>query len=440
MVTESGQIKLTDFGIAKDLDATALTATGRTLGTAAYMAPEQIRGTPAVSHKTDLYALGIVMYQMLTGRLAFEGNSAVVLMHAHMNAPAPRPSGKVAEIPRALDDLVTQLMAKAPADRPWDATAVGDVLETMLQKAKKGEPLAMVWPGRDEAVNPSGAPRPLDDAPRPKKKSGRSRSRSGSGSGETSSDQTRRRLEIGGMVLALVAIAAIFAYTVWPPSQQYLYHQAERLMATEDRHKWYEARDNYLDPLDHRFPDHPYKEATRAWRDRILLTDAEGRARTLESPAQTQLSKPQNKQEERYVVYFTRATASEKLKDDRGAAAVWDELDKQLQPNDSEDRPWHLLARKRADDLHQTIAQRQEIVMKLMEQAKVAVEAGRLPEAMTIRNEVIAKYGPYTDVAELLGLAPGGAPPASVPGATQPPPATPAGPPSPVAPDAPPAS
>ena len=58
MVTADGKIKLTDFGIAKDLDATALTATGRTLGTAAYMAPEQIRGTPAVSHKTDLYAPG----------------------------------------------------------------------------------------------------------------------------------------------------------------------------------------------------------------------------------------------------------------------------------------------------------------------------------------------------------------------------------------------
>ena len=85
MVTNDGKIKLTDFGIAKDLDKTALTATGRTLGTAAYMAPEQIRGTPAVSHKTDLYALGIVLYQMLVGKPAFEGSSPVVLMHCHLN-------------------------------------------------------------------------------------------------------------------------------------------------------------------------------------------------------------------------------------------------------------------------------------------------------------------------------------------------------------------
>ena len=96
LITADGRLKLTDFGIAKDLDRTTqLTAPGRTLGTAAYMAPEQIRGTPAVSHKTDLYSLGVLLYQMLTGKPPFEGASAVVLMHCHLNeAPPHRRPGR----------------------------------------------------------------------------------------------------------------------------------------------------------------------------------------------------------------------------------------------------------------------------------------------------------------------------------------------------------
>ncbi|HEU5117564.1 MAG TPA: serine/threonine-protein kinase, partial [Isosphaeraceae bacterium] len=102
MVTDDGRVKLTDFGIAKDLDATALTATGRTLGTAAYMAPEQIRGTPAVSHKTDLYALGCLFYQMLTGETPFKGQAIAVLMNSHLNQDPPRPSARMPDVPRAL--------------------------------------------------------------------------------------------------------------------------------------------------------------------------------------------------------------------------------------------------------------------------------------------------------------------------------------------------
>lgn len=90
MLTTDGQIKLIDFGIAKDLGATALSAAGRTVGTPAYMSPEQIRGTPAVSHKADLYALGGVLYEMLVGKPPFEGSTPQVLMQCHLNEPPPR--------------------------------------------------------------------------------------------------------------------------------------------------------------------------------------------------------------------------------------------------------------------------------------------------------------------------------------------------------------
>jgi serine/threonine protein kinase len=100
------------------------------------MSPEQIRGTPAVSYQTDLYALGVLLYRMLAGKPPFEGNSRVVLMHYHLNEPPPRPSTQVAEIPGALDDLVVSLMAKAPEDRPRNALAVMMILTELLHRPK----------------------------------------------------------------------------------------------------------------------------------------------------------------------------------------------------------------------------------------------------------------------------------------------------------------
>ena len=264
MITADGQIKLTDFGIAKDLDATALTATGRTLGTAAYMSPEQIRGTPAVSHKADLYALGVVFYQMLVGKPPFEGSTPVVLMHNHLNEPPPRPSAKIHEIPKALDELIVNLMAKAPADRPWDAAAVGVKLTELRDKVERGAAVAMVWPSSQpgagkspkgalaEDSRPAGGGSPASESARKKTrrpgKLSSTASRVASATRPRSPWLTRSLLETALLALALVVIGAFIGYWVWPPSAAYLYRQAEALMASPRRADWMTARDAFLTP------------------------------------------------------------------------------------------------------------------------------------------------------------------------------------------------
>ena len=411
MVTDGGQVKLTDFGIAKDLDKTALTATGRTLGTAAYMAPEQIRGTPEVSHKTDLYALGIVFYQMLAGRTPFEGSSPVVLMHCHMNEPPPRPRDKVAEIPRALDDLVVQLMAKSPTDRPWDAVAVGEVLKTILEKADRGETVPMVWP--NEGVDASAATRGAETVNK-KGKSRKSKSKTFGGAiVPEGKSRTVFLLETAGLVLALVAIVGFVGYLLWPPGAPYLYAQAERLMATGERHKWAEAIETYVDPLDRRFPENPYKATTRGWRDKIALDRVEGRTRMLQSPVNTRLNQPNDRLEAQWVEYFALVSAAEKRGDDLAEQAAWKELSLLYRPDDAKERPLAPASRlRRAEEQRRQIDQRRARVEKSLARAEAAERAGRDDEARTIRDEVKNRDGQYTSVADLLPAPPAAVTPA----------------------------
>jgi len=429
MVTADGKVKLTDFGIAKDLDATALTATGRTLGTAAYMAPEQIRGTPAISHKTDLYALGIVLYQLLTGKMPFEGNTPIVLMHCHLNEPPPRPSARVAEIPKALDELIVNLMAKAPADRPWDAAAVEMALTKLRDKAERGAAIAMVWPRSQPAQGkpsrsggaPGGGPGALDG---PAKKSRKARSiaalapsaifgsigsttRAPAGAGTRSFRITRSVVETGLLVSALLAIGGFIVYWLYPPRAEYLYHQAELLMASNRRHDWLTARDDYLDPLDSRFSNNPYREQTQKWRDQILLDEAEGRAAVLSSPVKlSKINQPANNTESLFVVTFASASAASERGDDLTAKRAWEEMARKLKPDDPEQRPWHLLALERVKDRDVVMRDRRRFVETQLELVMAARLGGRDLEANTISNKLVEQFGHFTDLADLFPREP----------------------------------
>ncbi|MCP3165847.1 serine/threonine-protein kinase [Myxococcus qinghaiensis] len=124
----SRAVRLVDFGIAKlvrDHDGPT-TVDGTILGTPEYMAPEQIRGT-TVSSATDLYAVGIMAFQMLTGERPFKGEQVQVLF-AHVEQPPPLPSSRAPGIPPELDTIVLHLLAKDPAMRPESAEAVREAL------------------------------------------------------------------------------------------------------------------------------------------------------------------------------------------------------------------------------------------------------------------------------------------------------------------------
>ncbi len=119
LISPSGQVKVADFGIAQAIAGGAeanLTQAGAVMGTATYFSPEQAQGRP-VDPRSDLYSLGCVLYEMLTTRPPFTGDTPVAIAYKHVQEPAPLPSASGVAVPPALEAIVAQLMAKDPAQR-----------------------------------------------------------------------------------------------------------------------------------------------------------------------------------------------------------------------------------------------------------------------------------------------------------------------------------
>jgi serine/threonine-protein kinase len=129
MITRDGMLKLTDFGIAKDTDVAGLTGANATIGTAAYMSPEQCRGERTLTPQCDLYALGVVLFELATGRKPFNADNTVEMFIKHVKEKPPQPRKIVPDLPSRLDALIVQLLEKDKDARPADAASVAQLLD-----------------------------------------------------------------------------------------------------------------------------------------------------------------------------------------------------------------------------------------------------------------------------------------------------------------------
>ncbi|HXF82760.1 MAG TPA: PASTA domain-containing protein, partial [bacterium] len=116
LLTRDGRVKVTDFGIARAMSSATITHTGTVLGSVQYLSPEQARGA-AVGPSTDIYSLGVVLYEMVTGTLPFEGDTPIATALAHVNQPPPSPRTLVPTLPVRVEGIILFALAKSPARR-----------------------------------------------------------------------------------------------------------------------------------------------------------------------------------------------------------------------------------------------------------------------------------------------------------------------------------
>ncbi|XRQ06963.1 serine/threonine-protein kinase [Actinomadura welshii] len=205
-LTDDGRVKVCDFGISRLADATRITATGAAAGTPLYMAPEQIEGH-AVDERTDLYALGCVLYHLLTGTTWVDAGSGIgSVLHQHLNrAPAP-PRSLRPHIDERLSALVLSLLAKNPDDRPKDAATVAAHLRALGPSAPPGGGTPPPWrprPGKD----PGGA-QPHSTAPARPYAGGASTRSAGEGGGTATAAMILTLLGLPGL-LAIAFMGAV---------------------------------------------------------------------------------------------------------------------------------------------------------------------------------------------------------------------------------------
>ncbi|MDA8144831.1 MAG: serine/threonine-protein kinase [Thermaerobacter sp.] len=138
IVSPEGRAVLTDFGVARMLQQEGLTAPGVGIGTPEYMAPEEAEGN-ASDHRSDLYSLGVVCYEMVTGRVPFRADTPLAVLLSHLRDPLPLPSELNPSIPPALERFLLRALAKDPAERFPDGAAMAQALEEVCAGLPAGQ-------------------------------------------------------------------------------------------------------------------------------------------------------------------------------------------------------------------------------------------------------------------------------------------------------------
>ena len=203
IILEDGRVKIMDFGIAVALNAGEFTQTNSVMGTVYYIPPEQANGG-AATIKSDIYSLGILMYELVTGHVPFKGDNPVEVAIKHMNEPIPSICEYDPEMPQSIENIILRASAKNPKNRYDSAYEMHEDLETALDKDRFNEP-KVVYKYKEKGFD--------DDEGMPKQ----GRAARNAQKGESKKDKRMNKaLIIVGSIVGVLIAALIFVFIIWP--------------------------------------------------------------------------------------------------------------------------------------------------------------------------------------------------------------------------------
>lgn len=373
-------LKLTDFGIARDTTATALTAAGKTVGTYAYMAPEQIRGKPPVDRRTDLYSLGCVLYEMLTGQTPFDSENAGELLVQHLQDDPPRVTSIVRDCPIEVEEMVSRLMEKEPDERYFDALALQVAIDEVTEKISRQASLIGTVLG-DQATMSVGAggTTTVKDAAAKKKK-------------KKKKDNAPFYEQVWFLATCLVLIAGVVAWSLMPASEAKLFASAEALMRTNDVYKMREAREKYLIPLLSRFPKGTHAVQAQEYLDVVDMQRIEDQARNRKGKPKTEGEKFYM-QAEKFQKYGDRVKALEIFQ--KMIVLLQDQPEEGDAEKYRENQLWMRMAQKKVDEIKAEggeMLDSEQVVRNKLREADEHFSNNKRIEAMKIWDSIVDLY------------------------------------------------
>ena len=284
LLTSEGNVKLVGFDCAW-ADRDEVLGLHVSMDVAHYLAPEQFRGKKSsTAPQCDLFGLGVILFECLSGELPWPADSAGDLIEARRARIASRVSTRVLDCPVWLDALVSRLLAANRSDRLASAEETHRAIVTAKRKADKGTGAAQhAWSGK-QGVLDVGQDR--DELSRIKRQRTKPKSR----------DPFYEQAWF--LALCLLGLIGIGTWAMWPPSEEALYAKAKPLMESSSPVDWKRAQEQYLKPLHERFPNTRYAAEIQDFEDRYKMHLADERIKNLDRFGR----KPRSKVESQYAV------------------------------------------------------------------------------------------------------------------------------------------